>query len=753
MEQAESPPAAAAGRTADHARAARLQQALQLHQRGSLELAERAYRELLAEAPDDADALNLLGVLAGQKGRLQEALELIERSLRVNPHHALGYANRSRVLLKLGKAVEALASAEEALRLAPRLVEALLNAAAAAQALGQRAQALRSCERAIELQPANSAAFLQRGYLLLDLRRPQEALESFKHVQLLRPRSGEVLRARARALVELNGLEQALGSYEQALRIDPRDGDAWEGRGVVLRALGLAAEALASYDRALTLGGRGADTHANRAAALHDVGRPAEAAESWERTRALSPDHPYALGNLLHARLQAGDWRSYDTLRAAVEAGVSAGKPVSTPFAFLASADSPRLQLQCARAYFADRHPQTTPPEAARAPRSAARRERLRLGYLSADFRNHATSRLTVGLFERHDRSAFTVAALSCGPDDGSPLRERVRRACDQFVDISGQSDGEAAERIRRLEIDILVDLNGFAAGGRTAILTQRPAPIQVSYLGYPGTLGAHCIDYLVADRYVIPDERRDCYAEKIAYLPDCYQSNDRERPRTAPAPPRVDEGLPEQGLVFCCFNAPYKITPGVFALWMRLLERVAGSVLWLYDGNSDVAQNLRREAARLGVAPERLVFAPHRDAEAHLARYALADLFLDTLPVNAHTTASDALWAGVPVLTCSGEGFAARVAGSLLRAVGLPELITYSAEQYEERAVELASAPAELERIRNALGCNRLTQPLFDTEAHCRNLERAYRLMWERWLRGEPPETFAIERPAGSAE
>lgn len=718
MQGAESSPGATAGGTVDPsqgARAARLQRALRLHQHGPPALAERAYRELLADAPDDADALNLLGVLAGQRGRLQEALELIEHSLRVNPRHALAHANRSRVLLRLGQAGQALASAEQALRLEPRLVEALLNQAAAAQALGHTAQALESYARATELNPANGAAFAQRGGLLL----------------------------------ELNRLEEAGASYERALKADPRDADAWEGRGLVLRALGFAGEALASYERALTIGGRSANTHANRAAALHDVGRPAEAAASWERTLALSPDYPYALGNLLYARLQAGDWRSYDSLRAAVEAGVSAGRLASTPFAFLSIADSPRLQLQCARAYLADRYPKKTPHEATRAPRSAVHRGRLRLGYLSADFRNHATARLVVGLLERHDRTAFAVTALSCGPDDRSALRERVRRACDDFVDISRQSDAEVAERIRGLGIDILVDLNGFASGGRMAILRRRPAPIQVSYLGYPGTLGADCIDYLVADRHVIPDEQRDCYAEQIAYLPHCYQPNDRERPLAPRAPQRSAEGLPAQGLVFCCFNAPYKITPGMFALWMRLLKRVAGSVLWLYGGNVDVAENLRREAARLGVVPQRLVFAPHRDADAHLARHALADLFLDTLPVNAHTTASDALWAGVPVLTCSGDGFAARVAGSLVRAVGLPQLVTCSAAQYEARALELASAPAELERIRNTLARNRLTHPLFDTQAQCRDLERAYRFMWERHQRGEPPETFALEAAA----
>jgi protein O-GlcNAc transferase len=691
------------------ARGARLQRALELHRGGPVELAECAYRELLAEWPDDADALNLLGVIAGQKGQLEEALGLVGRALQVNPRHALAHANRARVLLGLGRAAEALESAAQALSVEPRLLEGLLNEAAAHRALGHTTRALESYERAALLQPASSAALLGRAFVLLELCRTDEALAGFEGV----------------------------------LRVDPRNAGAWDGRGLALRTLGFAAEALTSHDRALELAAGSAATHANRAAALHDLGRPGEAVASFERALAISPGHPYGPGDLLFSRLQAGDWRDYEGSRAAVEAGVRAGRAVSTPFAFLSIADSPRAQLRCAQTYFADRYRSATRPNA-HTP-GAARTGPVSLGYLSADFREHATARLIVGVLEHHDRSAFTVTGLSCGPDDRSALRARVRKGCDRFVDVSRHDDGAAAELIRSLGIDVLVDLNGYTAGGRTAILARRPAPLQVSYLGYPGTLGADCVDYLVADSHVIPAGQRDCYTEQIAYLPGCYQPNDRQRPVVTRVPQRAEEGLPAEAFVFCCFNAPYKITPPAFELWMRLLDRVAGSVLWLYRGNAGVADNLRREAGRLGVASERLIFAEHRSAREHLARYALADLFLDTLPVNAHTTASDALWAGLPVLTCSGEGFAARVAGSLLRAVGLPELVTCSAAEYEQRALELANGSAELARIRSTLARNRLTHPLFDTQAHCRDLERAYLAMWERRRSGAAPETFAL--------
>ena len=695
-------------------RGARLQRALELHRRGPVERAECAYRELLEEWPEDADVLNLLGVIAGQRGQLDEALALVGRALRTSPRHALAHANRARVLLSLQRPGQALESAGQALALEPQLAEAWLNKAAAHRALGEWQRALESYERAIALQPAASAAILGRGRLLLELQRTEEALASF----------------------------------ERALGIDPLDASAWDGRGSALRTLGFAAEALASYDRALQLGARTAAAHANRAAALHDVGRPGEAAAAFARALAVSPDHPYGRGDLLFTKLQAADWHGYEELRTAVETGVRAGRRVATPFALLSVADSPHAQLQCARAYFADRYRSAMRP-GAHAP-GARPAGPIALGYLSADFRDHATARLLAGTLEHHDRAAFTVIALSCGPDDRSALRGRVMRACERFVDLSRHDDGAAAGVIRSLGIDILVDLNGYAAGGRPAILAQRPAPLQVSYLGYPGTLGTDCVDYLLADARVIPAAQRDCYAEQIAYLPDCYQPNDRLRPGKTPPPQRVAEGLPVDAFVFCCFNAPYKITPPMFSLWMRLLERIAGSVLWLYQGNADVADNLRRAAARHGVAPQRLVFAAHRSPVEHQARYALADLFLDTLPVNAHTTASDALWAGLPVLTASGAGFAARVAGSLLHAAGLAELVTDSAAHYEQRALELASQPAELARIRSTLARNRLSCPLFDTARHCRNLERAYRTMWTRWRSGVAAETFAV--PAAGA-
>jgi len=359
---------------------------------------------------------------------------------------------------------------------------------------------------------------------------------------------------------------------------------------------------------------------------------------------------------------------------------------------------------------------------------------KIRLGYLSADFHQHATAYLIAEVFERHDRARFEVAAYSYGPDDRSGMRARLKGAFDRFLDIRPLAHGEAARQIHEAGIDILVDLKGYTTHARTEILAYRPAPIQVNYLGYPGTMGAEFMDYIIADPFLVPEDRQPFYSEALAYLPDCYQSNDTKREISEQVPSRAECGLPERGFVFCCFNNTYKITPAFFDIWMRLLHAVPGSVLWLLEANAAAKTNLRREAAARGIDPERLIFAPRQHLPEHLARHRHADLFLDTLPCNAHTTASDALWASLPLLTCAGETFAGRVAGSLLQACGMPELITTSPEAYEAIALKLASEPSRVAVLRRRLEQQRLSAALFDIARFTRNLEAAYIRMWEEF-------------------
>jgi predicted O-linked N-acetylglucosamine transferase (SPINDLY family) len=413
----------------------------------------------------------------------------------------------------------------------------------------------------------------------------------------------------------------------------------------------------------------------------------------------------------------------------------------ATPFSLLGVIDDPEALLRSNRAFA-----QSIP--AAGSPLwkgQKYRHAKIRIAYLSADFHTHATAYLIAELIELHDRDAFEVIGVSFGPEDHSELRARLRGAFDEFVDVSERSDLEIAQYLLAHEVDIAIDLKGYTRHSRPGMLALRPAPIQVNYLGYPSTMGASFIDYLVADPVVVPPEHRSSYSEKIAFLPNCYQVNDRKRPIDVRTPSRREERLPEDAFVFCSFSGTWKITPEFFSLWMRLLQAVPGSVLWLIEQNRWAVDNLRREAAARGIATERLVFAPFAANPRHLARHRLADLFLDTLPCNAHTTASDALWAGLPVLTCMGRSFAGRVGASLIHAVGLPMLVAESMEDYEQTALELARNPARLASLRAALLRNGPTSALFDTTRFCRDLETAYRLMWRRHQRGESPEDFTV--------
>jgi predicted O-linked N-acetylglucosamine transferase (SPINDLY family) len=410
------------------------------------------------------------------------------------------------------------------------------------------------------------------------------------------------------------------------------------------------------------------------------------------------------------------------------------------PFTLLGQIDDPSLHLRCARKFgqeVSHEKPWTG---------TVRRHDKIRIAYLSADFRDHAVAYQIAGLFESHDRSKFEVTGVSIGGGDSGDTRARLVGALDRFQDARSRSDLDVATLLNGLEIDIAVDLAGYTGSPRPGILARRPAPIQVSYLGYPGTLGSGFMDYVIADKTVLPFDQQPYYTERIVHLPECYQVNDSKRIIAGRVPERREMGLPDQGFVFCCFNHSYKITAPVFDVWMRLLKAAEGSVLWLVRDNDAAERNLRREAAERGIDPARLVFADRRPVAEHLARHRLADLFLDTLPYNAHGTASFALWAGLPIVTCQGHAFAGRVAASLLRAVGLPDLVTNDLAEYETLASRLAADATLLGEVRERLRGNRLNHPLFDTDRFSRHIESAYTTMWELWQRGEPPRSFSVE-------
>jgi protein O-GlcNAc transferase len=588
---------------------------------------------------------------------------------------------------------------------------------------------------------ADASRLRQRGNEELASGAFAAAVASYRAALVIEPGSVRAHNNLGQALMRLDRRAEAMASYERAIELDPGYAIAYNNLGIALHEQGAYEAALRCYERALELNPSFAEAHNNLGNTLQQLKRYDEAARHFERLFDLVPDHQRALGAAFGARLACCDWTQYADASARIAAGVHAAQPVIQPFTFLAISDSPELQLRCARI-----HVDNLLPAAARLPWNGARyeHEKIRVAYLSADYHEHATAALTAGLFEAHDRQRFETIAISFGPDDSSAMRRRLEGAFDRFIDIRQMSDTQAVQLLQSLEIDIAVDLKGHTTR-RLGLLARRPAPVQVNYLGYPGTMGLEQIDYILADPIVLPREQRCHYSESVAYLPECYQVNDDRRVIAEVTPTRGELGLPPDGFVFCCFNNHYKITPAIFAVWMQLLQQVPGSVLWLLEDNHAAARNLRREAQDGGVSAERLVFASRLGAAEHLARQRLADLFLDTLPYNAHTTASDALWAGLPVLTCLGNAFPGRVAASLLEAIGLSELITHTLEEYAARAMELASDPGQLGALRVRLARNRGNHPLFDTGRFCRHLEAAYTVMWGRHREGLRPESFAV--------
>lgn len=539
------------------------------------------------------------------------------------------------------------------------------------------------------------------------------------------------------AFAGLRRHQQAIACYDKALAFAPHNAMIWRRRLAALEARGEKTRlSVAPPDP------KDADAWAIQAGRLFSAKRFAEAFDASDRALALDPGNVAAARAGILARLCTCDWSRRELDERRVADGIAAGELIITQFHHKGISNSEAESLALARASGKGLMRPVTPLS----PAAPYRHDRIRIAYSSTDFRDHVVADMIAGCFEHHDRSRFETIAISLGPNDESRMRRRIEAAFDRFVDAQAMSDAEVARTIRTLEVDIVIDLNGGSGEGRTRIFWHRPAPVQASYLGYPGTMGLPFYDYIIADRSVIPEENRAYYTEQIVYLPHSFMPNDRGRRIASRTPSRMEVGLPEAGFVFACHNHEHKISREIFDIWMRLLGAVDGSVLWLKSLHPSARINLRREAAARGIDPERLVFAPHlARSEDHLARLRLAGLFLDTLPYNAHATACDALWADVPVVTCPGNTFAGRVAASLLRAIDLPELLTASLADYEALALALARDPERLAAIKTKLRRNRDTEPLFDTARLTRDLESAYVAMWERREAGLPAASFAV--------
>jgi predicted O-linked N-acetylglucosamine transferase (SPINDLY family) len=722
--------------------AATLQNALMLHQQGRLDEAEALYREIVCVEPNHFNALQLLAAVVAQKKNALEAIGLFDKALNINPCHLESLNNRGNSLRELYRFEEALASYDQAIALNPDYVDAYSNRGLALTELQRYDEALLSYDQAIALNADYAVPYFNRGNLLLALKRYDEALLSYEHSLALKPDDADVYNNSGLALTELKRYDEALLSYDQAIALNADYAEPYFNRGNLLLALKRYDEALLSYDRALVFKPDYTRVYYNRGIVLTKLKRYEEVLSSYEHALAISPGYHFLFGMCLHTQMLMCEWKAFDKQGRQLVEKIEHHEKASPPFALLAIADSLFVQKEAAEIFIQEKFPSDN--SLPQIPRRTGD-EKIRIGYYSADFYDHATAYLMAELFEQHDRELFELIAFSYGHDTHDDMRKRVVAAFDRFIDVRNQSDTEVALLSREMEIDIAVDLKGFTGGSRLGIFALRAAPIQVSYLGYPGTTGAEYIDYLIADRTLVPESSWYGYTEKIVSLPDSYQVNDTKRCIAEKVFTREESGLPEFGFVFSCFNNNFKITPFVFDGWMRILKQAEGSVLWLLEDNPKAASNLRREATERGVNADRLIFAKRLPLPEHLARHRSADLFLDTFPCNAHTTASDALWAGLPVLTLSGESFASRVAASLLNALHLPELITSRQEEYEALAIELAMSPEKLGKIRQKLEKNRLTAPLFDTQRFTRHLEEAYRAMYERYQQGLLPEHMAL--------
>jgi protein O-GlcNAc transferase len=735
-----------------------------------------SYERAIALKPDNTQAYNNQGIVLNDMHRPEEALASYDRAITLKPDYAEAYYNRGIALNNLQRLDEALASYDSAIALKPDYAEAYYNRGLLLNNLKRLDEALTDYDHAIALRPEHAEAFNNRGVILNDLKRFEEALASYDRALVLRPDHAETYNNLGTALSNLKRLDdalisydraielkpdyaeaynnrglvfydlkrrdKALASYNQAISLKPDYAEAYYNRGVTLNDLKLMNEALASYDRAVELNPEYADAYHNRGIILNDLNRLDEALASYDRAITLMPDQEFLYGYWLHNHMQLCYWSNYDNKMMLLSNKIERDEKASVPFVLLAQSHSRTLQRKVAEIFVQSRYPANDAlPPLSKHPKH----NKIRIGYFSADFRNHPVSFLTAELFEVHDRSRFELIAFYFGPDTEDEMKTRVAAAFDQFIDVRQLSDQEIALMARNLEIDIAIDLGGFTALSRTGIFASRAAPLQVSYLGYLGTMGADYMDYLIADATIVPQQHQKDYTEKIIYLPS-YQVNDTKRIIADKVFTREELGLPSTGFVFCCLNNNYKITPNIFDMWMRILHQVAHSVLWLLSVDKAVENNLRVEASRRGIDAKRLIFAKHLPLPEYLARYRAADLFLDTSPYNAGTTASDALWAGLPVLTYLGETFAGRMAASLLNAIHLPELITATPQEYETQAIALATQPEKLMKIKQKLANNRLTTPLFDTQQFSNHIEAAYTQIYQRYQADLMPDHIHVK-------
>jgi len=771
-------------------------------QKGQLDEAINTLNSLLSINPNHLDALHLSGVIFGQLKETKKAITNFQKALKINPnddelHSNLGnafaddaqfelavthfdyaiklntnnfvtHSNRGRALHALSLFDEAITSYNKAITLNKNYADVHFNRGITLYTLNRLTEALSSFENAINSRKEYAEAFFNSGIVLQTLMRYEEALTNYKKAIQINPNYAEAHHNCGVVLKELKSLEASLLYYDKSISINPIFVEAYNNRGILqlelnnpilalvnfdkaisikpelasaysnrgnaLKELKKYEDALISYEKAIILKNDYAEAYFNKSVVLKELNLIDEAILNLEKVYELNPNFAFLKGLLLHYMMIVCRWDRFNSLSHEIKSDISNLKNSTDPFGLQAFCDEESLLQQAARIFSASKFPKNNLIQQKRRSNS-----KIKVGYLCGEFREHATAILMVNLWELHNRDKFEVIGLDNGLDDGSKFRKRVLNSLDKVFNISSLNDVEVVNLINNEGIDILINLNCFFGQQRNAVFSYKPAPIQVNYLGFPGTLGTEYMDYIIADEVVIKPTSMNYYSEKIVFLPESYQATDRNRYISEKLFLREELGLPNNGFIFCCFNNNYKITPATFDGWMRILSAVENSVLWLLEDNSHAVVNLKKEAQIRGISPSRLVFAKRIDVTEHLARQKVADLFLDTLPYNAHTTASDALWAGLPLLTCKGNSFAGRVAASLLEALDVAELVTATQDEYEAKAIDLGNNPIKIKFIKDKIILNKLTKPLFNTKQFTQHIEAAYLEMYKRFQNNLP--------------
>jgi len=674
--------------------------------------------------PKNAFAYSNLGNAFKDLKRYNEALTSYDKAIQINPNFADIHNNRGSILKNLKRYEEALASYDKAIRIKSDHAFAHNNKGNTLKDLKRYDEAIASYDKAIKINPNYADAYNNKGSTLKDLKLYDEALASYDKALQIKSDHVDAHNNRGIVLHEIKYYDEALASYDKALQINPNYAFAHNNKGNTLKDLKRYDEAIASYDKSIKINPNFADTYNNKGNALKDLKRYDEALSNYEKVVKLKLDFDYILGKVLHTKMILCSWNNFDSLSKKISKALNKKSKVIEPFSFLGLIDNPDDSRLSSEIFVKDKiaKPSKIEPLA-----KYKNHNKPRIGYYSADFCDHAVLHLMMDVFRNHNKSLFDFFGFSFGPDKNDNWRNEVKNCFIKFEDVTKISDKEVADLSRKLEIDIAIDLTAFTSNSRSGIFSYRAAPIQINYLGYPGTMGAEYIDYIIADEVIIPKENFNYYSEKVLYLPDCYQANMSQKDISKKQFKRSDFGLPDNAFVFCSFNNNYKITPHIFDIWMNILKKVPNSILWIFKSNETASRNLKRETEIRGVDPNRIIFASYLPNDEHLKRISLADLFLDTFPYNAHVTASDAIRMGIPILTLTGNSFASRVGASILSCIGIKELITRNEREYQELGIDLALNTNKLHKIKKRIRDSLSKSPLYDSHLFTKNLENIY--------------------------